>query len=135
MLVFESSGCPQAFYTFPVGVWPILLGQKTQAGSSWLVSRPSFGSSSPAINSYGIQARTPTKPLQDADIILLERLVDYFSGMFWIAVFLELPVVAELELFCRFIQVVIEDWDVFLLSQEFLDPDGAPCALGREAPP
>ena len=31
--------------------WPILLWQKTQAGSSWLVSWPSFGPSSPAINS------------------------------------------------------------------------------------
>ena len=32
-------------------VWPILLWQKTQAGTSWLVSRPSFGPSSPVINS------------------------------------------------------------------------------------
>ena len=41
--------------------------------------------------------------------------------MLWIVVFLELPVVAELELLCRFLQVFIEDLDVFLLSQEFLD--------------
>ena len=72
-------------------------------------------------------------PLQDADIILLERFFDNFSGMFWMVVFLELPVVTEVELLYRFLQVFIEDLDVFLLSQEFFDPDGAPCALGREA--
>ena len=53
-------------------------------------------------------------PLQDADIIL-ERFLDYFSGMFWIVVFLELPVVAELELLCRFLQVFIQDLDAFLI--------------------
>ena len=74
-------------------------------------------------------------PLQDADTILSERFFDYFSGMFLIVVFLELPVVAELELLCRFLHVFIEDLDAFPISQEFLDPDGAPCAMGREAPP
>ena len=49
-------------------------------------------------------------------------------------VFLELLVVAELELPCGFLQAFIEDLDVFLLSQEFLDPDGAPCAPERETP-
>ena len=72
-------------------------------------------------------------PLQDADIILLERLLDYFSGMFWIAALLELPIVTELELLCRFLEVFIKDLDVILLSHDFLDPDGVLCALIREA--
>ena len=42
-------------------------------------------------------------PLQDADVILPERFLDYFSGMFWIVVFLELPVVAGLELPYRYL--------------------------------
>ena len=61
-------------------------------------------------------------PLQDADIILLKRFLGYFSGMFWIVVFLELPVVAELKLFCSFLQVFFKDLDVFLLSQDFWFP-------------
>ena len=74
-------------------------------------------------------------PLQNADIFIAERFLDYFSGTFWIVVFLELPVAAELEPLCRFFQVFIENLDVFIISQQFLDPDMAPCALGREAPP
>ena len=109
--------------------------QKAQAGPSWLVSWLSFGPPSPAIIVQWDSGKdSVTLPLQDADI-LPERFLEYFSGMFWIVVFLELPVVAELELLCRFLQVFIEDLDVFLLSQEFLDPDGTPCALGRQAPP
>ena len=57
-------------------------------------------------------------PLQDADINLLERFLNYFSGMFWIFVLLELPIVAELEFLCRFLQVSISDLDVILLSHE-----------------
>ena len=55
--------------------------------------------------------------------------------MFWIVVFLELPVAAELELLRGFLQAFIEDLDLLLLSQEFLDLDGASCALGGEVPP
>ena len=55
--------------------------------------------------------------------------------MFWIVVFLELPVVAELELLCRFRQAFFKDLDVILLSHDFLDPDGVPCALEKEASP
>ena len=73
-------------------------------------------------------------PLQDAGIILLERFLDYLSGMFWIFIFLELPVVAELELLCRFLQVFIEDLDVFLLSQEFLHPAGLPVPWEEKHP-
>ena len=58
--------------------------------------------------------------------------MDYFSGMFWIVALLELPIVAELELLCRFLQVFIKDLDVILLSHDFLDPDGVSCALVRE---
>ena len=65
-------------------------------------------------------------PLQDADIILLERFLDYFSGMFRIVVLLELPIVVELEFFCRFLRVFIKDLDIFPLSRDFLEPDGVP---------
>ena len=81
----------------------------------------------------GAQARTPTMPvpLQDPDIILLERFLDYFSGMVWIAAMLELLIVAMLELLCRFLHVFIKNLDVILLSHEFLDPDGLFCAPER----
>ena len=71
--------------------------------------------------------------LQDADIILFEIFLDYFSGMFWIVVLLGLPIVAEQELLRRFIQVFIRDLDVILLSDDFFNPDGVPCALLRES--
>ena len=74
-------------------------------------------------------------PLQHADNILFERFLDYLNGMFWIVVLLELPIVAELELLCRLLQVFFKDEDVVLLSQNFLDPDGVPCALGIETFP
>ena len=73
--------------------------------------------------------------LQDDDIILLKRFLDYFSSTFWIVVLLELPTVAELELLCRFRKVFIKNLDIILLSHDFLDPDGIPCALIREASP
>ena len=126
-----SYRCPQSSYTFPVGVCSILW-QKAQSGLSWLVSWPSFGPLSPAKNFNGIQVRTARMPLQHADIILLKRFLT-FSGMFWIAVLLELPMIAELELLCRFLQVCIKDLDVILLSHVFLNPDGLPCATAREA--
>ena len=78
--------------------------------------------------------------LQDADTILLEPFLNYFSSMFWIVVMLELPVVAKLEILCRFLQVFIKDLDEFIPSHDFLNPEGIPeimrkesCALGREA--
>ena len=74
-------------------------------------------------------------PLQGTDINLLERFLDYFSGMFWIVVLLELPTAAELEFLCRFLQFFIKDLDVILLSHDFLDPDRVPCALVRESSP
>ena len=133
--VSDSYRCPQAYYTFPVRVWTILLCQKTQAGSNWLVSWPSFGPSIPAINSQWDSGQnsdyvTPGRWYHSHEIFL-----DYFSGMFWIVVFLELPVAAELELLRGFLQAFIEDLDLLLLSQEFLDLDRAPCALGGKAPP
>ena len=67
-------------------------------------------------------------PPQDADIILIERFLNYFSGMFGIADMLKLPIVAKLEVFCRFIHVFIQDLDVILLSRYSLDPDGVICA-------
>ena len=48
-------------------------------------------------------------PLQDAGIILLERFLDCFSGMVWIVVMLELPIVAMLEILCRFPDVFIKN--------------------------
>ena len=69
-------------------------------------------------------------PLQDA-IILLERFLDYISGMIWIVVMLEIPIVAMLELLCRFLDVFIKNLDVILLSRDFLDPDGVLCAPER----
>ena len=57
--------------------------------------------------------------LQNADIILLERFEDYFSGTFWIVVLLELPIVAKLELLCRFLQGFVKDLDAILLSHDF----------------
>ena len=74
-------------------------------------------------------------PLHDTDIIFLERFLDHFSGMFWIVVLLELPIVAELEFLCRYLQVFIENLDVILRPHDFLDPDGVPCALAKEASP
>ena len=74
-------------------------------------------------------------PLQDADTIFLERFFDYFSGTFWIVVLLELPIVAELENLCRFLQVFMKDLDVLLLSHDFLNTDGVPCVLVTEASP
>ena len=74
-------------------------------------------------------------PLQDDDIILLKPFLDYFNSICWINVLLELTIVAELELLCRFLHVFIEDLDVFLLFQDFLDPVRVPRALGREAFP
>ena len=71
--------------------------------------------------------------LQDTDIILLERFLAYFSSMVWIVVMLELPIVAQLELLCRFLHVVIKNLDVILLSHDFLDPGGVLCAPEREA--
>ena len=68
-------------------------------------------------------------PVQNVDIILLERSLDYLSGMFWIVVMLGLPIVAKLELLCRFLHVSIKDLDVIILSHDFLDPDGVLCAL------
>ena len=73
--------------------------------------------------------------LQDADIILLESFLDYFSGMVWVVVMLELPMVAMLELLCRFLHVFIKNLDVILLSHDFLDPDGVLCAPEGEAFP
>ena len=55
--------------------------------------------------------------------------------MFWIVALLELPIVAELELLCRFLQVFIKNLDVILLLHELLDPDGVHCALVRESSP
>ena len=37
-------------------------------------------------------------PLHDPDNIILERFLDYFRGMVWIVVMLELPIVVMLEL-------------------------------------
>ena len=56
--------------------------------------------------------------LQDANIILIERFLDYCSGMFWIVVMLELPIVAKLELLWSFLHVFIKDLDIFLLSHD-----------------
>ena len=55
--------------------------------------------------------------------------------MLWAVGLLDIPVAAELELFCRFLKVFIRDKDEFLLSYDFLDPEGVPCALAREASP
>ena len=55
--------------------------------------------------------------------------------MFWIVVTLELPIVLNLELPCRFLHVFSKDLDVILLSHDFLDPDGVLCAPEREAFP
>ena len=74
-------------------------------------------------------------PLQDAAIILLERFLDYFSGMIWIVVMQELPIVAQLELLCRFLHVFMKNLNVILLSHDFLDPDGVLCAPETEAFP
>ena len=75
-----------------------------------------------------------TMPHQEANIILLEQFSDYFSGVFWKVVLLELPLVVELELLCGFLQVFIKDLYVkHSLSQAFLYPDTITCALGREA--
>ena len=72
-------------------------------------------------------------PVQDADITLLERFLDYLSSMFWIVVMLELPIVAKLELLCRFLDVLIKNLDVTLLSHDFLDPDRVLCVPQRES--
>ena len=42
---------------------------------------------------------------------------------------LELPVVTELELFCRFLQFFIKDLDVILIFHDSLDLDEVPRAL------
>ena len=68
-------------------------------------------------------------PLPDADIILLESFLDYLSSMVWIIVLLEFPIVAMLELLCRFLHVFIKNLDVILFSHDFLGPDGFLCAL------
>ena len=100
-----------------------------------MVFWPSSGPSSPATNSQWDSDRDSDYATPDADVILPERFLDCFIGMFWIVIFLERPVVAELELLCRFLQVLIKDLDVFLLSQDFLYADWVPCILGIEASP
>ena len=72
---------------------------------------------------------------QDADIILLERFLDYFSGMALIVVMLELPIIAKLELLRGFIHAYIMNLDVILLSHDFLDPNGVLCVPEREVFP
>ena len=74
-------------------------------------------------------------PLQDADIILLERFLDYYSGLICIVVLLELPIVDELELLHRLHNIFLKDLDVILLLKFFWILTGFPCALLREAAP
>ena len=74
-------------------------------------------------------------PLQDADVILLDRFFDYFSGTFGIIAMLELPIVAELELLSRFLPVSAKIWMQFSFLMIFGILTGFPRALVREASP